>query len=294
LDNKVYYNNGAVVIGNVRDFELKHIFECGQAFRWYEESDKSYTGVARGRIVNVSMNENTLTFRNTNIDEFNEIWYGYFDMDRGYGKIKEELSCDKVLMEAIKFGEGIRILRQDEWEILITFIISANNRIPMIKKAIKKISEKWGSPIEYNGQVYYTFPGPEILAEADVHEIEGCGTGFRAKYISETAMKVALKEIDLYNLKNIGYENARESLISLPGVGPKVSDCVLLFSMGYYEAFPVDIWVKRVMQYFYLAPDVSLPKIEKYAQDRFGKLSGFAQQYLFYYARDMKGKELIV
>jgi N-glycosylase/DNA lyase len=164
----------------------------------------------------------------------------------------------------------------------------------MIKRAIKKISEKWGKPISYNGNTYYTFPDPGDLSYASEEEIEGCNTGFRAKYIKKVIETVLQGGIDLYNLSNESYEAAREKLKELPGVGPKVSDCVLLFSMRHYKAFPVDVWVKRVMQYFYLTPDVSLPKIEKYAQEKYGGLSGFAQQYLFYYARDMKGKEIVV
>lgn len=290
----VYHKDNNVIVENVRDFEPRHVFECGQAFRWYEEEDKSYTGVACGKVINVKKEGNSLIINNTDIGDFNNIWLDYFDLNRDYGDIKERLSEDDVLKEAIKFGNGIRILKQDEWETLISFIISANNRIPMIKKAIKKISEKWGKPITYNGNTYYSFPGPEDLSSASEEEIEGCNTGFRAKYIRKVIEIVLEGKIDLYGLKDKSYEEARESLMELPGVGPKVSDCVLLFSMRHYKAFPVDVWVKRVMQYFYLTPDVSLPKIEKYAQDKYKDLAGFAQQYLFYYARDMKGKEIVV
>lgn len=290
----IYEDNNKVIVENVDDFDLKHIFECGQAFRWYEEQDKSYTGVAKKKVINIKKEGNTLTIDNSSLSDFSEIWYTYFDMERDYGEIKSTLSNDKVLCDAISFGQGIRILRQDEWEILISFIISANNRIPMIKRAIKNICQSFGKPIKYKDNVYYTFPDPEELAAAAIEELEKCGTGFRAKYIKQTTEMILERSIDLYSLKNIGYEKAREELMRLPGVGPKVSDCILLFSMGYYEAFPVDIWVKRVMQYFYLAPDVSLMKIQKYAEERFGELAGFAQQYLFYYARDMKGKEIIV
>lgn len=294
MDYKIVENEGSVIVKNIRDFNLIHIFECGQSFRWYPEDDKSYTGVAQGRVLNISLDGNTATFKNTNEREFNAIWYEYFDLARDYGQIKNSLSYDEVLKDAIKFGEGIRILRQDEWEILISFIISANNRIPMIRKAIRKISEKWGNRLEYNGKTYHTFPAPDALSHASVEELEKCNTGFRAKYIKQTTEMVLKGEIDLYGLKNMGYAKAKQELMKLPGVGPKVSDCILLFSMGYYEAFPVDVWVKRVMQYFYLTPDVSLNKIQQYAQDKFKNLAGFAQQYLFYYARNLKGKEIIV
>ncbi|WP_054873678.1 DNA-3-methyladenine glycosylase family protein [Oxobacter pfennigii] len=287
-------DGGKVIIENIRDFEPKHVFDCGQCFRWYEEGDGSYTGVVQGRVINVKKDGQTLVLDNTDKKEFDGLWYDYFDMGRDYGKIKNELSEDDTLKEAIGFGEGIRILKQDEWETLISFIISANNRIPMIKRAIKEISEKWGKPVVYKGNTYHSFPSPQDLKDASVEDFESCHTGFRAKYIKKTVEMVINKEIDLYNLKNLTYAEARNELMKLPGVGPKVSDCILLFSMYYYEAFPVDVWVKRVMQHFYLAPDVSLPKIEKFGQEKFKKLAGFAQQYLFYYARDLKGKEISV
>lgn len=292
LNYNLRETNGGVVIENVRDFEPRHVFECGQSFRWYSEDDGSYTGVAMDRVVNVKREGDSIIVRNTDIDEFKKIWVSYFDLDRDYNSIKMQLSSDSVLKEAIGFGEGIRILRQDEWETLVSFIISANNRIPMIKKAIKKICERWGKPLEYNGATYYTFPKADVFSRAGVDELEQCSTGFRAKYIKETATMVHNGDVELYNLKNIGYDAARRELIKFPGVGPKVADCVLLFSMGYSQAFPVDVWVKRVMQHFYLAPDVSLTKIQKFGQEKFGMLAGFAQQYLFYYARDLMGKDI--
>jgi len=294
LDYNYFEKDNSVIIEGIRDFELKHIFECGQAFRWYEERDKSYTGVAKKSVINVRKEGKSLIINNTNLQEFNDLWYDYFDLGRDYGEIKKELSKDEILRDAIKFGEGMRILRQDEWEILVSFIISANNRIPMIKRTIDKICKRWGKPIVYNGDTYFTFPDPEELSSSTVEDLEECSTGFRGKYIKQTAEMIADGVIDLYSLKSTGYEKARTELMKLPGVGPKVSDCILLFSMGYSEAFPVDVWVKRVMQYFYLGSDVSLAKIGQYSRERFKNLAGFAQQYLFYYARDMKGKEIII
>lgn len=292
MNYEINVHGSCIVVKDVKDFDLEHIFECGQCFRWFKEDDGSYTGTALGRVLNVGRYGDDLILKNTDENEFKTLWYDYFDLARDYGEIKKNLSNDNVLREAIKFGEGIRLLRQDEWEILISFIISSNNRIPMIKKAIDLISERWGKPISYNGRIYHAFPSPEELSIASIEDLERCSTGFRAKYIKNTTELVISKYTDLYSLKNIGYAKARDELMKLPGVGPKVSDCILLFSMGYYEAFPVDVWIKRIMQYFYLAPDVSLKKIEEYAQDRFKELAGFAQEYLFYYARSFKVKEL--
>lgn len=293
MNYEISEQDGSVVVKGVKDFDLEHIFECGQCFRWYMEKDGSYTGTALGKVLNVGKHGNDLVFKNTDENEFRTTWYDYFDLSRDYGEIKKKLSDDSVLREAVKFGEGIRILRQDEWETLISFIISSNNRIPMIKKAIDAISERWGKPVLYNGRTYHTFPSPNELSMASIEELERCSTGFRAKYIKETTEIVVSRQIDLYGLKDTGYTKAREELMRLPGVGPKVSDCILLFSMGYHEAFPVDVWIKRIMQHFYLAPDVSLKRIEEFAQDRFKELAGFAQEYLFYYARKFKGKELV-
>ncbi|MDI6618701.1 MAG: DNA glycosylase [Clostridiales bacterium] len=292
MEYKVSEGENCVIIDGVRDFDLKHIFDCGQCFRWYEEKDGSYTGTAFGRVINVQKQGNLLIINNSDLDDFKNLWFRYFDLGRDYGRIKEVLSKDEVLNEAIKFGGGIRILRQDEWEILISFMLSTNNRIPMIKRAIKSLSEKYGKPIEYKGNTYFSFPEPSKIADADISEIEKCHTGFRAKFIKGAAVAVNDGDLDLYNLDKIGYSKARDELMELKGVGPKVSDCILLFSMGYYEAFPVDVWIKRVMQFFYLTQDDSLKKIEIFAQNKFKELAGFAQEYLFYYARECKSREI--
>ncbi|RKD29048.1 DNA-3-methyladenine glycosylase family protein [Thermohalobacter berrensis] len=288
MDYNIIYEDNRVIVDDIKDFEPKHIFECGQCFRWNEESDGSYTGVAKKKVINVKKEDNRVIFSNTNRDDFDNIWYNYFDLDRDYGEIKEILAKDEVLNKAIKFGYGIRILKQDEWETLISFIISANNRIPMIKKAIETLSKRYGEFVgEYNGKKFYSFPTSKTLANLRVDEIKECGTGFRAKYIANAANVVAGKQMDIYRLRNMPTVDARRELIRFSGVGPKVSDCIMLFSMEKYDAFPIDVWVKRVMEYFYLKEDTKLKDIQNYAQDKFGKYAGFAQQYLFYYAREL-------
>lgn len=277
-----------VIIKNLEHFEPKHVFECGQCFRWEIEEDGSYTGVAYGKILNVRKDGEDIVFSNTSLEDFEEIWIDYFDLNRDYGEIKNKLSKDPILKEAIGFGHGIRILKQDEWEMLISFIISANNRIPMIKKAIGLLSESYGEYIgEYNGRKYYSFPTAESLKDKSIEEIEGCKVGFRAKYILNSANMVCNKEIDIYGLKDLSTEASRNELMKFAGVGPKVSDCIMLFSMNKYDAFPIDVWVKRVMEYFYLKEDTSLKKIQEYGRDKFGEYAGYAQQYLFYYAREL-------
>ncbi|WGX76134.1 DNA glycosylase [Paraclostridium bifermentans] len=286
---KVYEKENSVVIGGALDFDPKHIFECGQCFRWKAEDDGSYTGVAKGRVINVSREGNTVYLKNTNLEDFNKIWKSYFDLETDYAKIKNELkSMDEYLEKATEFGWGIRILRQDPWEMLISFIISSNNRIPMIQKAISNLSREYGTYIgKFNGVDYYDFPTPEQLSKASIADIRACSTGFRDKYIKATTERVISENEDVYNYENLGTEDCRKKLMEFNGVGPKVCDCIALFGMQKYDTFPVDVWVKRVMQEFYVEDDMSLPKIRKYAIDKFEDLSGFAQQYLFYYAREL-------
>lgn len=283
------YSEG-IVIKNATDFELKHTFDCGQCFRWNESVDGSFAGIARGRAVRFVKKDSDICIKGGSIED-GELWIDYLDLKRDYREIKDSLSKDEVLREAISHGEGIRILNQEPFEIVISFIISANNRIPMIKRAVENISRKYGKSVEFEGREYYTFPGPKELAGASVSELEKCGCGFRAPYIVETSREIAEGSADLMEISSMDTDRAHNELIKLRGIGPKVADCILLFSMGKHDAFPVDVWVKRVMQYFYLAPDVSLKKIREYGRDKFGDLAGFAQQYLFYYARDLKGRE---
>lgn len=276
-----------IILKDMKDFNPQHIFECGQAFRWYKEDDDSYTTVAFNRVLNVKKEGEDIILSPTNIEDFKSIWYDYFDLDRDYSEIKKELSKDPILKEATKFGDGIRILNQDPFEMIISFIISANNQIPRIKRSIECISENYGYKIE-TADNYYSFPTPDKLAlasEEDLREI--CKVGFRDKRIVETAKIVANGEIDIESIFSKSRNEGKEILMTLPGVGPKVSDCILLFAFNKDDAFPVDIWVKRVMEYFYLKEDTNVKKIGYHGERLFGKLAGFAQQYLFYYAREL-------
>lgn len=283
-----------VIIKEVKNFELPHIFDCGQCFRWDRTERDTYIGIAFGKIIEVEKKDDNVIIHNSSLDDFNNIWREYFDLDRDYSKIKDEFITDPLLKQAVEFGYGIRLLKQEPFEIVISFIISANNRIPMIKRAIKNISKKWGEELNYNGETFYSFPTVEKLKEVTLEEIESCGVGFRAKYIVDTVNRVydskmsseGNLDFDLNNIKSKGDDECHKLLQNFMGIGPKVADCIMLFSMEKYSAFPVDVWVKRAMQHFYLAPDVSLKKIRDFGRDKFGSLSGFAQQYLFYYARE--------
>lgn len=275
-----------VILTEVRNFELPHIFDCGQCFRWNKQENGNYIGVAFERVIEVEKQGDTVIIYNSNLKDFNDIWIKYFDLERDYSAIKSEFEKDELLKKAVEFGDGIRLLQQDPFEMLISFIISANNRIPMIKRAIENISKTYGKKLEYKGNTYYAFPTLREFREATLEEVEGLGVGFRAKYIVKALEDLSNGTYDLNAIRLSDDDACHEGLKNFSGVGPKVADCIMLFSMGKYSAFPVDVWVKRAMQYFYVAPDVSLPKIRKFARDKFGNLSGFAQQYLFYYARE--------
>ena len=292
----IQLDDNSIMIKGVKNFNIKQILECGQCFRWEKISDTNYIIVAYRRVIEVVQNGDDVTIYNTNLNDFEDIWREYFDLDRDYSKIKEELSKDELLSKSVDFGYGIRILNQEPFEILISFIVSARNSIPAIMKTIKKISERWGDELNYKGNTYYAFPTPEQVKEATLDEIKETGASFRSKYILDTIARVnealenpdneELKIYDLDYIKSLDADECHLALQKFMGVGAKVADCIMLFSMAKHSAFPVDVWIKRAMIHFYLAPDVSLNKIRVFGRDKFGELSGLAQQYLFYYARE--------
>jgi N-glycosylase/DNA lyase len=305
----VIFEEEKAIIQGVKNFNIKQILECGQCFRWDKINDCNYIIVAYGKVIEVIQKDDEVTIYNTNEEDFNNIWLNYFDLERSYDDIKDVLAKDEILRKSVEFGYGIRILNQDPFEMLISFIISARNSIPSIKKTVKKICEKWGEKIEYKGNEYYTFPTPKAIKEATLEEIQETGASFRSKYIVDTIRKVnealVIKEdmklnptkyeerpeildFDLEYIKSLNDDECHIALQKFMGVGAKVADCIMLFSMAKHSSFPVDVWVKRAMIHFYVAPDVSLNKMRVFARDKFGALSGMAQQYLFYYARENK------
>ena len=273
--------------------ELKDIFECGQCFRWNEENDGSYTGIIKNAIINVKKENENVIFTGKCEGNIKELVEDYFDLDRNYEEIKQKLSnIDEYLKTSIEYGKGIRILNQDLWETIISFIISANNNIPRIKGIIERLSQKYGNEIEWNGKKYYTFPTPEQLRNVTVEDYRKLGLGFRDVRLYETTKMILNNEIDLGKLRNNqNTQEVRNELLKLSGVGPKVADCILLFSdLKRFDVFPIDVWVRRVMNDLYIKEDdetkVSKKTIEKLAYEKFGDLMGLAQQYLFYWRRE--------
>ena len=297
------------ILENQNSFELKDIFECGQCFRWNKQEDGSYIGVIKNGVIQVKkekkickeMNgakeinktKEIITFTGKCDGNFKEIVEEYFDLNRDYEKIKKQLeNIDEYLKISIEYGKGIRILNQDLWETIISFIISANNNIPRIKGIIERLSQKYGEPIEFQGNTYYTFPTPEQLKDVTVEEFRKLGLGFRDIRLYETTHMTLENKVNLEDLrKNPNTQEVRNELLKLSGVGPKVADCILLFSdLKRFDVFPIDVWVRRVMNDLYIKESdeskVSKTKIEKLAEEKFGDLKGLAQQYLFYWRRE--------
>ena len=267
-------NNNIYVYG-VDTLNLAQTLDCGQANRWREKSNGIWQGVAFNKYLEIEkLDDGTVIFYNTTASDFENIWCDYFDFNRDYTEIIKAISSNEVLKKAAEYGKGIRVLNQEPWETLCSFIISQNNNIKRIKGIIERLCENFGD--DMGG--YFTFPTPEKLAGLSPEDLAVLRSGFRAKYILDAAQKVSNKEIDLNNLKNLSCVDAQKELMKIKGVGPKVADCALLFSHRHIEAFPKDVWIKRAMEVLF---EGNLPKeAEKYA--------GIVQQYIFFYARETK------
>lgn len=259
----------------VEDFNLKHTIESGQIFR-YEKIGDFYYVVAGDKIIKVKQEGNELLFDGVS-EEFFE---NYFRLDDDYKKIINSIGEDERVRGTVEEYKGLRLMRQEPFECLVSFICSSVSAIPTIKQRLNNLAKAFGRPIELNGYDSHSFP--EQIDHVD--ETKNLGLGFRAKYVDN-----AFKNIDrdwLVSLKNTSYGEAKQELMKLPGVGPKISDCVLLFSLDFSQAFPVDVWVKRVMEELYFekqqTPD---NKIVEFAQEHFGKNAGYAQQFLYHYRR---------
>lgn len=269
---KCFSANDSITITDVRDLDLEQTLDCGQSFRWTKQDDGSFSGVAFGKYVNISLDGTDMIIKNAD-EQDRGLWRGYFDLDLDYGKIREGISAiHPVLTEAAKYAPGIRILRQEPYEALCTFIISQNNNIKRIKGIVGRLCESFGDEIE---EGVYAFPTAEKLASLTPDDLAPLRAGFRNRYIIDSAKKVASGEVDLDLCRTAGYEAARAELMKITGVGVKVADCTLLFGMHRIEAFPIDVWMKRAMEKLF--PGMT-------AAD-FGEYAGIAQQYIFHYSR---------
>lgn len=259
---------------NFENIDLVQTFECGQCFRWQKNSENSYTGIFKGKKLELSQLTPNAIILSTDMSDFKKIWYKYFDLETDYKKIGENITTlHPILKKAYIECSGIRILRQEPWETLCSFIISQNNNIPRIKKIIKSLCDLFGDKIENSKEK--SFPSSEVISKLNLEDLEPIRSGFRAKYILDAARKISSKIVDFKKIENLDYIDAKNELMKIKGVGPKVADCVLLYGFHRLEAFPEDVWIKKVMNKFFKNES---PKI-------FGEYAGIAQQYLYHYSR---------
>lgn len=268
----IEYKNNDIIISDVKCLDLALTLDCGQAFRWTMQDDGSWSGVVNGVFLNISKSDDTVILKNTTKENFENIWLSYFDFEKDYAQICSTLKQDALIAPTVDEYYGIRILNQDSWEALCSFVISQQNNIKRIKGIIERLCRTYGDEV-CDG--YYSFPTAEKLSTLMVEDFEALGTGYRAKYLERLAKDVASGKINLEKIKSLSLEEARKELLNIFGVGIKVANCALLFGFGFYDAFPVDVWMKRVMEYY---PD-GLPEC-------FDGIGGIAQQYLFHWARN--------
>ena len=262
-----YVVRGSDILIKRKDFSLDQTLDCGQAFRWERldnSSDCCYHGFYLNNSLNVSEEKDYIVLHNTSEDSFNNIWFSYFDLDTDYSELKKMFSEDETLAKACEYAHGIRLLKQDKWEALCSFIISQNNNIPRIKGIISRLC------VQYGG-----FPTPVQLSGVKADDLAFLRAGFRAKYLEDCIEKINAGIIDLEKTILMPIGDARKELMTIKGVGPKVAECALLYGMYRIEAFPIDVWIKRVMEKYY--PDGFPKYLSQYA--------GIAQQYLFHYIR---------
>ena len=270
LDKSHIFIDGSGII-------LADTFDCGQCFRWNFVSEGKYIGVVNGKVVIATQTETGFSLEGENISEDVDFWKNYFDLDTDYDSIIKNFDKESYIYKAAEAGKGIHILRQDPWEVLVSFIISANNNITRIKKIIEKLCQLKGTPIEYMGQTYYTFPTPKELASITPEEIAELHAGYRDRYLS-TLFDKANNGFSASELTGLDNDTLRKELLSILGVGNKVCDCIMLFGYSRYSAFPKDVWIKRVIKE-HLGDDFSEKDLGEYA--------GVIQQYLFHYARNV-------
>ncbi|MGI6174686.1 MAG: DNA-3-methyladenine glycosylase family protein [Christensenellales bacterium] len=281
---EIRYDAQKTYMTDAEHFWPEAIFECGQCFRFVREPDASYTILAHRHRVNVYTPARNQAVLSPCTEEDFAFWRAYFDFGTDYAAVCSSFPEDARLKDSMAFGQGMRILRQHPFETLISFIVSANNNIKRIQGILNRICERYGDALcDASGVPYHAFPTPKQLASGNCEEFYELGAGYRAPYIEKTARRVA-EGFDLHALRTLPYEEAKKELCTFAGVGEKVADCVLLFSLGFLNAFPVDVWIKRVMQQR-LGASATKQEIVRYAQHHYGGYAGIAQQYLFYHAR---------
>jgi N-glycosylase/DNA lyase len=287
---KIIHNLENTILENVQNFNIEQTLECGQCFNYDKINEWEYVIIARGKMLHIKQEEDTVYFMNVNKQEDTEFWIEYLDLNRDYFEINTFLLKQKgFLNDAVTKKYGLRILNQEFHESLLGFIISQNKAIPHIRKIVRIISERYGECVgELGGKSYYSFPGVDKLSRITVDEFRECKTGFRAPYLYDAVLHLKNGNLNDKELSTLPIEEARSRLLEIKGVGNKIADCVLLYGLNFREAFPVDVWIKRIMEEVYFKKEVSIEQIQEFAEKKFGQYGGYAQQYLFYYGREMK------
>ena len=280
------FENGDTIITGER-IDPAIVFDCGQCFRFFPDGDDEFSGVAHGRLLRVLDKKDAIVLKDVDEAEFNSRWRDFFDLDTDYSAITSAFEEDEIVSAAVRSCPGMRLLNQEPFETLITFIISANNNIPRIRKIVEAICRLCGDRINCEGE-RYAFPSPEQLAALSEEDLKKCGAGYRAAYIAETSKVIADRKVDLNAVEKLEYTAAKKELCRLKGVGPKVADCILLFSMHKKNAFPMDVWIKRTLNVLFGFTPKNDKEAMEFARDRFGEWGGIIQQYLFWYAREVK------
>lgn len=276
-------NNEILFIGEHIDLDV--VFNCGQCFR-FTKDEKGYVGVVNGRAVRIRQTEAGIGITADSSEE--PFWREYFDMGISYGDIEKHFAKDGIMKDTLGCAKGMRLLNQDPFETIITFIISANNNVGRIRGIVEKICKYCAKALVFEGKEYYAFPTPDELAKLTEEELRELGAGYRAGYIRETAGQIAAG-YDLDRFYEMDYKTAKAELTKLKGIGPKVADCILLFAYKKKNAFPLDVWMKRVLKELYGFVPKNECEAECFAEERFGGYAGIAQQYLFHYMRTGKG-----
>ena len=268
-------------------FNLKHTLECGQCFRWKQIEKNTYIGVVLDRVLKITQEKNKLYVYSNKKENLKEVVIHYFDLDYDYTKKEKEISkIDKNISESLKYSSGIHILNQPLLETIISYIISANNNIKRISRSVEDLSKKLGTKVEFQNEEYYLFPTLEQLENITMDLLLSVGVGFRARYLKHNIDLFVKNPNLIFELNNMDLVHAQERLISFMGIGPKVRDCILLFALGKKEVFPIDVWVKRVMEKLYFKENTSMKSIQEYARQNFKNDAGLIQQHLFYNIRE--------
>lgn len=261
---------------------LGFTLDCGQVFRW-RRMGGWWFGVVGGNAIKIRQDAGRLTLHTSPKGLGFEFVRDYFRLDDDLLKIYCEIGKDDYMNRAVRELCGLRIVRQDSWECLISYVCATFKNIPAIKTMIQRLSERFGRRLTFDGHEFYTFPTADALANGDFADLRACGLGYRAEYVLEAAKNVVDGDLDLRALGEMAYSDAKDRLLRLSGVGPKVADCVLLYSLGFLNAFPVDLWVERAMSRLYFGGAIVSPvEIRRFAEEYFGRYAGYAQLYLYH------------